>query len=158
MFDATPLIPAYSFVSWTTFVDVSARGSVLVCTYGPTKEESVAIPTLSSEAFKQEIEARKGRVVADFYADWCGPCHQVAPLIEELSSKYGDTVRFVKVDIDESPDLAREYGVFSIPTIVLFERGETKSRVTGARPAHVIERKLELTPSHRGGDHLHWSA
>jgi thioredoxin 2 len=97
-------------------------------------------------------------VLVDFYADWCGPCHQVAPLIEELSSKYGDTVRFVKVDIDESPDLAREYGVFSIPTILLFERGETKSRVTGARPAHVIERKLELTPSHRGGDHLHWSA
>ena len=136
-------------------MDASARGKVLVCTYGPIKEESVAIPTLSSQAFKQEIEARKGRVVADFYADWCGPCHQVAPVIEELSSKFGDTVRFVKVDIDESPDLAREYGVFSIPTIVLFEGGETKSRVTGARPAHVIERELELTPSHGGGDHLH---
>jgi thioredoxin 1 len=120
----------------------------------PTKEESVAIPTLSSQAFKQEIGASEGRVVADFYADWCGPCHQVAPVIEELSLKFGDTVRFVKVDIDESPDLAREYGVFSIPTIVLFEGGETKSRVTGARPAHVIERELELTRSHGRGDHL----
>jgi thioredoxin 1 len=115
-------------------VDDSSRGKVLVCTYGPTKEKSVAIPTLSSQAFKQEIEAREGRVVADFYADWCGPCHQVAPVIEELSSKFGDTVRFVKVDIDKSLDLVWEYGVSSIPTIVLFEGGETKSRVTGLDP------------------------
>ena len=114
----------------------------------------MAIHKVSSKAFKQEIEANQGRVVADFYADWCGPCRQVAPVLEELSSKFQDSVRFVKVDIDESPDIARAYGVYSIPTIVLFEEGEAKGRITGARPAHVIERELNLASLSEGDDTL----
>jgi thioredoxin 1 len=122
------------------------------------KEESVAIAKISSKAFKQEIQTNRGRIVADFYADWCGPCRQVAPVLDELSSRFGDGVRFVKIDIDESPDIARAYGIFSIPTIVLFEDGEPKNRVTGARPAHVIERELDLARTQGGEDQLHCCA
>ena len=118
----------------------------------------MAIPKLSSKSFKREIASGHGRVVVDFYADWCGPCHQVAPVLEELSSKLDGTVRFVKVDIDESPDLARAYGIFSIPTVVLFEDGEAKSRFTGAAPAHVVERELDLAPALKDGDHVDFRA
>jgi len=118
----------------------------------------MAIPKLSSNAFEQEIASRQGRVVVDFYADWCGPCHQVAPVLEELHSKLDGTVRFVKVDIDESPDIARAYGIFSIPTIILFEDGEAKSRVTGARPARVMERELDLAAAPEGGDRVDFRA
>jgi thioredoxin 1 len=114
----------------------------------------VAIVKITSKAFKQEIQSNHGRIVADFYADWCGPCTQVAPVLEELSSKFEDGVRFVKVDIDESPDIARAYRIFSIPTIVLFEDGEPKNRVTGARPAHVIERELDLSRAQDSEDKL----
>jgi thioredoxin 1 len=114
----------------------------------------MAIPKLSSNAFEQEIASRQGRVVVDFYADWCGPCHQVVPVLEELNSKLDGTVRFVKVDIDESPDIARAYGIFSIPTIILFEDGKAKSRVTGARPARVMERELDLAAAPEGGDRV----
>lgn len=99
---------------------------------------------LASEEFQREVKDASGRVVVDFYADWCGPCRQVAPAVEELSSKWNGSVRFVKVDIDESPQLAKAYGVSSIPTIVLFEDGEIVAGTMGARPAHAIERALGL--------------
>jgi len=82
----------------------------------------MAISKLTSADFKREVEDRDGRVFVDFYADWCGPCRQVAPTLEELSSKWEGTVRFVKVNIDDNPQLARKYGVLSIPTIMLFRR------------------------------------
>jgi thioredoxin 1 len=113
-----------------------------------TKEELVALTKLTNADFKREVEDADGRVVVDFYADWCGPCHQVAPALEELASKWEGTVRFVKVDIDENPDLAQKYGVFSIPTIALFEDGEVATQTLGARPAHAIEHALGLAAGH----------
>ena len=106
------------------------------------------ISKLTSSEFKREVESAEGRVVVDFYADWCGPCHQVAPALEELSSKWEGDVRFVKVNIDENPQLAKAYRVFSIPTIMLFEGGKVVAQTMGVRPAHAIERDLGLPGHH----------
>lgn len=108
----------------------------------------MAISKLPSADFKREVEDRDGRVFVDFYADWCGPCRQVAPTLEELSSKWEGTVRFVKVNIDDNPQLARKYGVLSIPTIMLFEEGQAAARTMGARPANAIERDPGLDDGH----------
>ncbi|MDQ3217983.1 MAG: thioredoxin domain-containing protein [Actinomycetota bacterium] len=85
-----------------------------------------------------------GRVVVDFYVDWCGPC------------RWDESVPFVKVDIDESPRLAQKYGVFSIPTIILFDNGEVAAQTMGTRPAAAIERELGLDNDHASpGDDQH---
>lgn len=116
----------------------------------------MAISKLTSADFKREVEDADGRVVVDFYADWCGPCRQVAPALEELSSKWDGTVRFVKVDIDASPEVAEAYHVFSIPTIALFEGGKLVATSIGARPGDAIERDLGLANGHsHHGDQEH---
>ena len=108
----------------------------------------MALSKLTAQEFKRDVENTEGRVVVDFYADWCGPCHQVAPAIEELSSKWEGDVRCVKVNIDENPQLAQANRVFSIPSIMLFEGGKVVAHTMGARPAHAIERELGLTEHH----------
>ena len=87
--------------------------------------------------------------------DWCGPCRLVAPELEELSSKWDGGVRFVTVDIDESPELASQYGVYSIPTIILFENGQVAAQTRGARPADAIEHELGLAHGHAPADSSH---
>ena len=88
---------------------------------------------LTDATFEQEVLQSETPVVVDFWAPWCGPCRAVAPILEQLSSAQ-DRVRFVKVNIDESPAYASRYGVLSIPTTILFEGGEARETVVGARP------------------------
>ena len=116
------------------------------------EEGEVAINKLSASEFQKEVQESAGRVVVDFYADWCGPCRLVAPELEELSSKWDGSVRFVTVDIDESPELASQYGVYSIPTIILFENGRVAAQTMGARPADAIEHELGLAHGHAPAD------
>lgn len=108
----------------------------------------MALKQLTRTEFEQDVEHGKGRVVVDFFAEWCGPCHQVAPELEELASKWDGQVTFVKLDIDENPDLAHKYEVFSIPMIMLFVDGEVAAHVMGALPGHVIEHDLGLVSDH----------
>jgi thioredoxin 1 len=97
-----------------------------------------------SEAFVREVLQADGRVIVDFYADWCAPCRQVSPVIEALSEKWAASTRFAKLDVDRAPDVAAALGVRSIPTVALFEGGEVKAYMAGAAPGHVIERELGL--------------
>ncbi len=82
-------------------------------------------------------------VVVDFYADWCGPCKVVAPTIEKLADEYSGRARFAKLDVDESPGIAEEYGVASIPTLIIFKNGKPVDRIIGAAPAQHYRGKLE---------------
>ncbi len=81
--------------------------------------------------FQKEVLESKGMTLVDFYADWCGPCKMVAPVIDELSGERKD-VKFVKVNVDEHSDLASQYSVFSIPTFVIFKDGKAVNQFSGA--------------------------
>lgn len=109
----------------------------------------MAIARLETISFTSDVLHSDLPVVVDFYADWCGPCHHLAPIIDALSAEWEGRVRFAKVNIDHDPTLAGVYGVKSIPTLVLFEEGHPTMRSVGAKPASAIERDLGL---HRYAD------
>lgn len=84
-----------------------------------------------STTFESEVLKSDGVTLVDFYADWCGPCKMVAPIIDELAEEKKD-VKFVKVDVDANPDIAQQYSVFSIPTFVIFKDGSPVHQFAGA--------------------------
>lgn len=109
----------------------------------------MAVREVSSGTFRRDVLESDIPVVADFHAEWCGPCHQIAPMLEQLSEEWEGRVRFVKVDIDRNPDVARAYRISSIPAVLLFEGGEPRAWSLGAKPGYVIERELGLAKRRR---------
>ena len=105
----------------------------------------MTVVTLNEDNFRAEVLESELPVVIDFYADWCGPCKQIAPAIEALAQKWAGQVRFAKVDIEAHPAIANGYNVSSIPAVLRFEKGEVTRWSLGAKPAHVLERELKLT-------------
>lgn len=105
----------------------------------------MAIVDLTESNFRKEVLESDVPVVVDFYADWCGPCKQIAPALEGLSEIWEGTVRFAKVDIEAYPAIANGYNISSIPAVLRFEGGEVTNWCLGVKPAHVIERELRLT-------------
>ena len=94
--------------------------------------------------FEQEVLASEKPVIVDFWAEWCGPCHMVSPILDQIAGERADELRLVKVNIDEQPGLATRYGVMSIPTIVLFKDGKPAAATLGAQPKRALERALGL--------------
>ena len=82
-------------------------------------------------------------VVVDCYADWCPPCKMIAPFIEELAGEYDGKVAFVKVDVDNSPGVAMQYGIRSIPTLLFFKNGKLVDQQIGAMPKHALKQRVE---------------
>ncbi len=78
------------------------------------------------------------KVVCDFWADWCGPCRMLAPVMEKLSGQFGEIAEFVKINIDVNPEAAMKYNVMSIPTVIIFENGEVKHKNVGFMPEEVM--------------------
>jgi thioredoxin 1 len=98
----------------------------------------------TESTFDEEVLRSEKPVIVDFWADWCGPCHMVSPVLDQIANERADELRLVKVNIDEEPGLASRYGVMSIPAIVLFKDGEPAAATLGAQPKGSIERALGL--------------
>ena len=88
---------------------------------------------LSSENFEKEVLKSEKPVLVDFYADWCGPCNAMAPVIEELVTELDGKVKVGKINVDENSDIAVEYNVMSIPTLIIFKNGKEEKRLVGLR-------------------------
>ena len=95
---------------------------------------------LTDENFEERVLRSERPVVVDFWAPWCGPCKAVEPILDDLASTHEGRVEFAKLNIDENPVVASRYGVLSIPTAILFEGGEAREAVVGARPRSHFER------------------
>jgi thioredoxin 1 len=103
---------------------------------------------LNNGEFETEVLKSNVPVLVDFYADWCGPCHSIAPTIEALSNEFEGKVKFVKVDVDSNQELASSYEIMSIPTIMLFENGKVEDSIVGAYPATVYKQHIERALNH----------
>ncbi|CAH0535231.1 Thioredoxin [Oscillospiraceae bacterium] len=99
--------------------------------------------TLTGKNFEQEVLLAKEPVLVDFWATWCGPCRMLAPVIEEIANEYAGKVKVGKVNVDDERELALEYGVSSIPTVMVFQNGEVKETSVGYRPKEEIEQLLK---------------
>ena len=100
---------------------------------------------VTADTFEQEVLNSEVPVLVDFWATWCAPCRQVAPVMEKLAEEYEGSVKVAKVDVDAENELASQFGISSIPTIAFFEPGEQPKGVVGAQPKEAIESAFELS-------------
>jgi thioredoxin 1 len=94
---------------------------------------SAEITSLSDATFDETVQSSSEAVVVDFWAEWCGPCKMISPILEEIASEHKDKVRVVKLNVDDNPDVTRRYDVMSIPTLIVFKDGQAKKRLVGAK-------------------------
>lgn len=104
---------------------------------------SETVVQIQGDRFQDEVVRSDLPVVVDFYADWCGPCRIISPIIERLSKEYKGKAKFVKINTDDNQELASQFGIMSIPTVMFFSKGKVEDIVVGAVPADVFKEKLE---------------
>ena len=107
------------------------------------------IEDVNDENFGQSVLRARGPVLVDFWAQWCGPCRALAPVVEALADQYAGTVRMVKLNVDDNPAIVQRYRVQAIPTLILFRDGEEKERMIGVSKKEAIVRAMD---SHIGAE------
>jgi thioredoxin 1 len=98
---------------------------------------------VSDQDFQTQVLDSTQPVLVDFWAEWCVPCHMVSPVVEEIARDYADRMKAAKLNVDDNPQTARQYGVMSIPTLIVFKDGQEKARVVGARGKDAILREID---------------
>jgi thioredoxin 1 len=101
------------------------------------------IVTLTDENFSQEVLKSPVPVLVDFWAEWCGPCKMVAPILDELASDYDDKIKIAKLNIDDYQNLATQYGIRAIPTLLIFKDGQVVDQIVGLRSKRDFKAKLD---------------
>ena len=97
-----------------------------------------AVTTLSDSTFDETVASDGTPVLVDFWAEWCGPCKMIAPILEEIADEQGEALQVAKLNVDEAGDIARRFEVMSIPTLILFKDGEPVKRIVGAKPKQAL--------------------
>ena len=98
---------------------------------------------VTDQEFEEQVLKADVPVLVDFWAGWCAPCKMIAPIVEELAEEYDGKIRFAKVDVDSNPQAPTNYGVRSIPTLLIFKDGKPVDQVVGAVPKEVLKKRLE---------------
>ncbi|MEY4166040.1 MAG: hypothetical protein RLZ84_1199 [Actinomycetota bacterium] len=108
------------------------------------------IVTLTSSTFDETVNASTKPILVDFWAEWCGPCKMIAPILEQIASENGDDITIAKLNVDDYGDIAGRFSVMSIPTMIVFDKGEPAKRMVGAVPkSRLLEELSEFLPSSR---------
>ncbi len=111
---------------------------------------SEKIETLTDATFDEHVKSSDVPVLVDFWAEWCGPCKMISPVLEEIAEEQAGKIRIGKLNIDDNLDVTRRFDVMSIPTLILFKDGEPKMRVIGAKPkGHLLEELSEFREASR---------
>ena len=97
---------------------------------------------VTDESFTSDVLQREKPVLVDFWAEWCGPCRQVSPILEEIAGEHADKIEIVKLNVDENPRTAADYGVVSIPTLNVYQGGQVVKSIVGAKPKAMLLRDL----------------
>ncbi|HET6312474.1 MAG TPA: thioredoxin [Chloroflexia bacterium] len=105
--------------------------------------DTTTVEVITDTEFQDRVLEAESPVVVDFWAPWCGPCRMVSPIVEELSTEYSGKVRFAKMNTDDNEATATQYGIWSIPTLIIFKEGKEVNRLVGFAPKEQLKRQID---------------
>jgi thioredoxin 1 len=102
----------------------------------------VATKAVTDASFDMDVLQNSKPVIVDYWAEWCGPCRQVAPVLEEIANEHADKIEVVKLNVDQNPAVTQRYGIMNIPTLSVFKGGQVVKEIVGAKPKSALLREL----------------